>query len=641
MNISIFEGPIFKTCLSTKLTSWSKFTELLSHPTIGKKDGSYFTRGYCNGPRMDKNMQSLDFIVVDGDRSLSNPASCCSPLIAHDAMIAKGITHLIYTSHSHDPANNILKWRLLVPCKGLTEDNLARGTADIIDILQKGGATVKPVKENTTLSQGWFFPRYPADREKNFIFKKYIGDTYKINVRNVLETKSDNILNISGPSIFSSAADMFGEIEDIKNFGFEQEKANGASFNWKEIFEAFESGTSHMGLTAAAGWLIRTTDWTDKQMNVYLTSLVGALCPDREKVARASTGEIAKIIKYCRSKSNTGRLDIADWKNHLISADELQGHVFPPIRWAVDRILPEGFTVLAGDPKIGKSLLAVDVCSAVAAGARAFGDLKCTAGDAIYLSFEDPARRIQQRIKNQCDTWPRKFHIVENGIPQLGLDFYRVMDEMLGLWPDTRVVFLDTLQFVVPQKATGVNDYEHYCKVLDPLHRWALDNHVAVCGITHKTKAKMGTDENPFSGIIGSVAIQSNADALIILAKNYKKDENNTSDADGYMIVGGREVPSSHFSMEFNSEEVKWVMSEDQEGEGINVKRRSNNEKILEVLQLKIEVAPKEISELSKINISTVKSCLKRMAKRGLVENTKHGQWRVISFFDRALSISV
>ena len=633
MNISIFEGPISNTNLSSKLTSWLGFTELLSQPAIGKKDGSYFTRGYCDGPRMDKNMRSLDFVIIDGDRSLSNPASCCSPLVAHNAMIAEGITHLIYTSHSHDPANNILKWRLLVPCKGLTADNLVRGTADIIAILQKGGATVKPVKENTTLSQGWFFPRYPADRKKDFIFKKYIGTTYKIAVENVLEKEKRK----------GKEFDMFGGPESgVRGEYFEQEKEqkNGTSFNWEEIFDSFESGTSHMGLTAAAGWLVRTTDWTDKQMAGYLMALVGTLCPDKEKVARASAGEITKIIKYCRLKSNTGRLDIADWKNHLISADELQGHVFPPIKWAVDRILPEGFTVLAGDPKIGKSLLAVDVCSAVAAGSRAFGDLECMVGDAIYLSFEDPARRIQQRIKNQCDTWPGKFHIVENGIPQLGLDFYRIMDEMMSLWPDTRVVFLDTLQFVIPQKAAGVNDYEHYCKVLDPLHRWALDNHVAVCGITHRTKAKMSADENPFSGIIGSVAIQSNADALIILAKNYKKDENNASDAEGYMIVGGREVPSSHFSMEFNSEEVKWVMSEEQEGEGINVKKKSNNEKILDVLQLKTEIAPKEISDLSKINISTVKSCLKRLAKRGLVENIKHGQWRIISFFDRALSIS-
>ena len=186
MNISIFEGPISNTSLSSKLTSWPSFIKQLSQPTIGKKDGSYFTRGYCNGSRMDKNMQSLDFIIIDGDRSLSNPASCCSPLVAHKVMVAEGITHIIYTSHSHDPANNILKWRLLVPCKYLTEDNLVRGTADIIDVLQKGGAAVKSVKENTTLSQGWFFPRYPADRKKDFIFKKYIGTTYRISVESTL-----------------------------------------------------------------------------------------------------------------------------------------------------------------------------------------------------------------------------------------------------------------------------------------------------------------------------------------------------------------------------------------------------------------------------------------------------------------------
>jgi len=40
---------------------------------------------------------------------------------------------------------------------------------------------------------------------------------------------------------------------------------------------------------------------------------------------------------------------------NLIIAKELQIKEFPPINWIVDDILPEGLTILAGKPKLGKS----------------------------------------------------------------------------------------------------------------------------------------------------------------------------------------------------------------------------------------------------------------------------------------------
>ncbi len=50
----------------------------------------------------------------------------------------------------------------------------------------------------------------------------------------------------------------------------------------------------------------------------------------------------------------------------IFSAAELQGRVFPPIKWIVPDILPEGLTLLAGKPKLGKSWLALDAAIAVA-----------------------------------------------------------------------------------------------------------------------------------------------------------------------------------------------------------------------------------------------------------------------------------
>jgi len=47
--------------------------------------------------------------------------------------------------------------------------------------------------------------------------------------------------------------------------------------------------------------------------------------------------------------------------------------VFPPIRWIVPDVLPEGATILAGRPKLGKSWMALDMALAVARGAYCLG----------------------------------------------------------------------------------------------------------------------------------------------------------------------------------------------------------------------------------------------------------------------------
>ena len=57
----------------------------------------------------------------------------------------------------------------------------------------------------------------------------------------------------------------------------------------------------------------------------------------------------------------------------IFTAAALQKMEFPPINWVVPGVLPEGLTILAGKPKLGKSWLALDMALAVAAGGDVLG----------------------------------------------------------------------------------------------------------------------------------------------------------------------------------------------------------------------------------------------------------------------------
>src|SRR5215211_983634 len=76
--------------------------------------------------------------------------------------------------------------------------------------------------------------------------------------------------------------------------------------------------------------------------------------------------------------------------DNIIGANALWNKEFPPPKFAVPNVIPEGVMILAGKPKLGKSWLAYHLAIAVAAGGVAFGEYRVTdPGAALYLALED------------------------------------------------------------------------------------------------------------------------------------------------------------------------------------------------------------------------------------------------------------
>src|SRR5215211_178877 len=84
---------------------------------------------------------------------------------------------------------------------------------------------------------------------------------------------------------------------------------------------------------------------------------------------------------------------------NAVRATELMAIEFPEPRWIVPGIVPEGTTILAGKPKMGKGWLALGTSVAVAAGGVALGTQRVERGAVLYLALEDNPRRLQSRLK--------------------------------------------------------------------------------------------------------------------------------------------------------------------------------------------------------------------------------------------------
>ena len=83
----------------------------------------------------------------------------------------------------------------------------------------------------------------------------------------------------------------------------------------------------------------------------------------------------------------------------IISARELNGLEFPPLKFAIPGMIPEGLTILAGKPKSGKSWLALQAAYSVALGKNLMDGSQIEQGQALVLGLEAGQRRLQDRIR--------------------------------------------------------------------------------------------------------------------------------------------------------------------------------------------------------------------------------------------------
>lgn len=159
--------------------SWDEFCEDLGKAGVGSKDGAYYLRGRCDPDiRENANMAGAILLIIDGDKSFSKETGevvpkCVPPEEAHEALRQLGLPHVLHTSHSHDPANGINKWRAALRCPIKNSAELHAMSNWIIDQLNERGVPIVWVKEMGAMAQPWYLPRI---RSADAPFKVYSYD---------------------------------------------------------------------------------------------------------------------------------------------------------------------------------------------------------------------------------------------------------------------------------------------------------------------------------------------------------------------------------------------------------------------------------------------------------------------------------
>ncbi|MEI8084403.1 MAG: AAA family ATPase [Actinomycetes bacterium] len=232
-------------------------------------------------------------------------------------------------------------------------------------------------------------------------------------------------------------------------------------------------------------------------------------------------------------------------KEHLLAnvrtGDWLSNQVFPPLRFAVDGVIPEGFSVLSGAPKLGKSWLVLSVCLSVASGGTALGCIPVgEPRPVLYLALEDGHRRLQERcnlLLLGTGIIPANLHVLTQLEPGTALETIRAWLDIHG--PDSLVV-IDTAGRIKPPPMPGESAYQADYKFGAAIKK-IPDDHpgMSLVVVHHTRKAKGGDWLEDTSGTNG---LPGSADSVLIL----DRQRNST---DGILKVTGRDIPEAEYGI--------------------------------------------------------------------------------------------
>src|SRR5829696_6178420 len=228
--------------------------------------------------------------------------------------------------------------------------------------------------------------------------------------------------------------------------------------------------------------------------------------------------------EWLRSERN-GRIP------ETVSAADLMAAELPPVRWGVRGVLPEGVTLLAGKPKLGKSWLALGICVAVASGGVALGTRQVEWGEVLYLALEDNRRRLQKRLGKMLREPAPEGLEMATAWPKLDEGGVEALKSWLGEHPEARLVAVDTLAKTRP-RTRGQNVYQEDYAALEELLPLAAEHGVAIV-VVHHTRKMAAAD--PLDEISGSTGLTGGVDGALVL----KRDRGR---ADAYLHVTGRDI---------------------------------------------------------------------------------------------------
>ena len=327
------------------------------------------------------------------------------------------------------------------------------------------------------------------------------------------------------------------------------------------------------------------------------------------KANRAAMQRLAESVPVPGPKGAEPEPNTAE--HEFIWADMLEAD-FPPVRWIVDQLIPQGaYTVLLGPPKIGKSTMARNGAVCILTGREWLGRTTRNV-PVIYATFEGSKSSIRDHF-SLMDLDRAAPLLVYKG-PKLDaaiawaesrIDYLK---ELTGC--DTGVMFLDTLWRFLPNPKD--ENYTTVSAAMQDLLDLAERTGWAVVGIHHTGK---GRNFSFGEESLGSQAIIGAADQIVSIGRREERV--------WYYTLGRDGEQTEETEIEFDRD-LKWATA------GRTRQATEQEDLDSELLRFIEEqdgwMKTETIRQEFEGNRQKVGAALIRMAKEGLLEQRGEGK---------------
>lgn len=289
-------------------------------------------------------------------------------------------------------------------------------------------------------------------------------------------------------------------------------------------------------------------------------------------------------------------------------------------------LLPKGLTILAGNPKAGKSKFVRSLALDLTLGKKIFGYFESNAKcGVVYIpleeSLESIRKQVKRMLKNRIDVnmsdFKNNFNIAT---PEAGLHSIYELKEFIQ---DYYKILKPKLFICDPLgKVMNLNSYDEYkffsnYQVFGPLQDLALELDIGILFVHHLRKSEAN---NPLNRMIGSVALSAVGSAGWVLEREF-------GESTGVLKISAKLMEDKVYKISFNKETLEWSFV----GEFNDLNLTPEKQEIVELFleNSNIPIQTKDIAnELGK-KLSTVSSLLRKLVKSEILIKVGYGIYKL------------